>query len=240
MRFNRKLFEGSFESKLRRALMEAAQMDYVGNSSNIDSISTSGSLYPDDDDFLTPTPPPDPNTITPEEKRKIYTELRYQELIAFALGLGWKADQINSIREIYHGINMDDPMDYGRPDRSILTDDLRRFLRRQRGSKNILRSKIDKKDILEMCESVYDTAVKLTLKNARRLKISKASAKIHQCADELRKKVCNSVAISLSNRRDLSGWQRTANNLAGIRHLSKILADPLGAGEPDYPYSEDY
>ena len=213
-------------------------MDYAGNSGNIDSFSTSGSLYPDDDDFLTPTPPPDPNAITLEERKKIYNELRYQELIAIALELGWNADQINPIREIYRNVNIDDPMDYGRPTKSGLTDDLRKFLRRDKDVKNKLRSKIDKAEVLELCNTAYDTAIRLTIKNVGRLGITNGSAKIRQCAQELRKKICNSVANSLCVRRGLTAGERFMNGAHAASYLGRLGSDPFAEYKPYY--SDDY
>ena len=232
------MFNPEFENKLRRALREAASMDYIGNGSNTGSFSTSGSFYDDDDDFLTPIPPPDPNVATPEEKKKIYNALRLQELVAVALHLGWSANQINPYRVKFDGVDPNSN-DVGKPDRLDLTDKLRKFLRQDKDVKNKLRSKIDKKEILEICEAAYDAAVKLTLKNARKLKITKASIKIRQCAQEFRKKICSSVATSLSNRRELSSWERSRNFTAAMKYLRKVVEDPF-APAPDYPYPEDY
>lgn len=237
MKFDRELFKEAFKKGYKKALNEATiRLNYNNPNKDINSYSTStNSDYELD---INPPKPKDPSIPTPEDKKKIYNALRLQELIAVALHLGWSADEINPWRVTFDKV---DPKsnDVGKPDRFHLTDDLRKFLRQNKDVKNKLRSKIDKKEILEICEAAYDTAVQRTLKMSKQLKIVKANAKIRQCAKELRKKICNSVATSLSNRRELSSWERSRNFTAAMKYLGKVLEDPF-APAPDYPYPEDY
>lgn len=206
-------------------------MEYTANTGDDNSFSTSGALY-NDDDFISPTVPPDPSVITPEDKKAVYKEIRYGVLAALIEYFGDEVPQ-NLLKPYFQY--------EWRYSSNKLVEELRLVLRKNKDVKNKYKSKIDMQEVLGLCEEVYYTGVEYALQHADRLNIDDAEAKISECADELYEKVCKSIATSLSKRLGLDTMERLQNGTAAWRYLGKVAILGLDkAGKPDYPYPEDY
>ena len=227
----RQIFINGYKAGYKKALKEAAQMNYTGNTGGDNSFSTSGSLY-DDDDFISPTVPPDPSVITPEDKKAVYKEIRYGVLAALIEYFGDEVHQ-NLLKPYFQY--------KWRYSSNKLVEELRLVLRKNKDVKDKYKSKIDVQEVLSLCEEVYDTGVEYALQHADKLNIDNAEAKISECADELYEKVCKSIATSLSKRLSLDTMETLMNGTAAWRYLGKVAdLGPDKAGKPDYPYPEDY